>query len=267
MSASTLAEMCRAGLPTGELVIDAHCHLGPWSAFRVRRGGWAQAMVDAMDLCGISMSIVAPHVAIGPDERLGNEQAYAASAEFPDRIVAYVTINPHRPRAAVEAEIARWGDAGIRGFKIHPALHSYPAAGEGYRPMFEFADERGLPVLVHSWAGDSLAGPVILGDLAERHPGAQFLIGHAASSWDMIAASCDQAAGHPNVFLDVTTSSLVYDGLEAMVARAGADRILFGSDNPFLDPRPPLGRVLMSRISEDDKRLILGLNARRIFRL
>jgi hypothetical protein len=264
---SSLADHCLAGALTGEFVVDAHCHFGPWNAFHVRRGGWARAMVDAMDLCGISLSVIAPHAAIGPDERLGNDQAYAAAAEFPNRLLPYVTINPHRPCAAIEAEIARWDRVGIRGFKIHPALHEYPACGEGYRPMFEFADERGLPILSHSWAGDALAGPPILADLATRYPGAQFLIGHAASSWAMIDASCDEAARHPNIFLDVTTSALLYDALEQVVARAGADRILFGSDNPFLDPRPPLGRVLMARISDDDKRLILGLNARRIFKL
>jgi hypothetical protein len=267
MPEPSIAEKCLAGQVTGELVIDAHCHFGPWHAFYVRRGGWARAMIDSMDLCGISMSILAPHAALGPDERLGNDQAYRAAADFPDRLLPYVTVNPNRPCAATEAEIARWDPSGLRAFKIHPALHQYPACGEGYRPMFEFADERGLPILSHSWAGDPLGGPSVLAELAERYPGASFIFGHAISSWDMIAASCDEAARHPNVFLDLCTSALLYGALEHMVARAGADRILFGSDNPFIDPRPPLGRVLMARISDDDKRLLLGLNARRLFKL
>ncbi len=50
-----------------------------------------------------------------------------------------------------------------------------------------------------------------------------------------------------------------------MVHEAGADRVLFGTDLPFLDPRPQLGRVAFAKISDDEKRLILGLNASRIF--
>ncbi len=51
-----------------------------------------------------------------------------------------------------------------------------------------------------------------------------------------------------------------------MVRRVGAERILWGTDI-FIDPRPALGRLLMARLSDEDKRLILGLNAKRIFRL
>jgi len=39
------------------------------------------------------------------------------------------------------------------------------------------------------------------------------------------------------------------------------------TDNPFIDPRPGLGRLLMARITDDEKRQILGLNAKRVFRL
>ena len=48
---------------------------------------------------------------------------------------------------------------------------------------------------------------------------------------------------------------------------AGAARVLFGSDIPLMDPRPQLGKILTADISHDDKRQILGDNARRLLHL
>jgi predicted TIM-barrel fold metal-dependent hydrolase len=43
--------------------------------------------------------------------------------------------------------------------------------------------------------------------------------------------------------------------------------VLYGSDLPLMDPRPQLGKIITARISNRDKRLILGENARRLLRL
>jgi hypothetical protein len=267
MVTSQMARKCLGGEIVGEYIVDAHCHMGPWHNFLVRRGGWAEAMVEAMDLCGIAVSIVAPHLAIGANDSEGNDQAYRAAERFPERIVPYVTPNPNYGADHVRAEIARWHPVGIRAFKLHPACHQYAVGGLNYRPVFEYAAERGLPVLSHSWEGDAVGGPTLLAALAGEYPSARFVIGHSASTWGMIGQACEEVARHPNVYLDLCGSGMLYGALEHMVATAGADRILFGSDDPFLDPRPPLGRVLMARIGDDDKRLILGQNARELFRL
>jgi predicted TIM-barrel fold metal-dependent hydrolase len=264
---SSITDKCLAGEICGELIVDAHAHLGPWHNFWVRQGGWAEAMVEVMDWCGITTSIVASHAAIGPDEQIGNDQAYDAQRRFPGRIVAYVTINPNRPRAAVEQEIERWELHGITAFKIHPSVHKYPASGEGYRPVYEYAQEHGLPVLSHCWDGDPHGAPSVVAGLADEYPEASFIIGHAASSWGAIETNCTEAKRRENVYLDLTGSGLWFGALEYLVGHADPTRILFGSDNPFIDPRPPLGRVLMARISDEHKRLVLGLNAQRLFKL
>jgi predicted TIM-barrel fold metal-dependent hydrolase len=177
-----------------------------------------------------------------------------------------VTINPNFPEAEIREEIDHWHRLGrLRCFKIHPSCHSYKVDGPGYGPMFEYAREHSTPILSHSWAGDAQGGVSLLGRLSEQMPNVAFLIGHAASSWSMIDEACEEAKRRENVFLDLTGSPLLYQALETMVARAGADRVLFGTDIPFIDPAPGLGRVLMSRLSDDDKRKVLGLNARRLF--
>jgi predicted TIM-barrel fold metal-dependent hydrolase len=52
-----------------------------------------------------------------------------------------------------------------------------------------------------------------------------------------------------------------------LVQEAGAERIVFGSDVPLMDPGYQLGRVLGSLLSADEKRRILYENAARLFRI
>ena len=52
--------------------------------------------------------------------------------------------------------------------------------------------------------------------------------------------------------------------VERLVTEAGADRVVFGSDVPLMDPRSQLGKIITAGISDDAKRLVLGENAKRL---
>jgi len=251
-----------------ELIVDAHAHMDTWQGFHIPESGTPASMVHAMDLVGIDVSIVAPHICIGPGYRTGNRDAYEAARQFPGRLTPFVTINPNYPIAEIRAEVEHWDShGGIKGFKFHPACHQADACHKHYYPVFEYCQERSLPILSHNWTGAQVNGKPTLDGLAEEFPQVTFIVGHAASGWKVIDVNCTAADAHPNIMLDTTGSGLYFDAIPEMVRRVGAERIMWGTDNPFIDPRPGLGRVLMARITDDEKRLILGLNAKRVFRL
>ncbi|HEV2124401.1 MAG TPA: amidohydrolase family protein, partial [Chloroflexota bacterium] len=127
--------------------------------------------------------------------------------------------------------------------------------------VWEFAHEHRLHVLSHSFPS-----PAALDALAARYPNTTILAGHAAGSGRLLPDYCAVAAGHPNVFLDLCGSLLYRGALEQMVALAGTTQILYGSDIPFLDPRPQLGRVAFAHLDDDTLRAILGENAERVWR-
>jgi len=60
--------------------------------------------------------------------------------------------------------------------------------------------------------------------------------------------------------------SLRWGWLEEIVLRAGAKRVVYGSDYPILDFAYELGRVWHSRLSPEEKALVLGGNARRLLK-
>ena len=242
----------------GELVIDAHCHMGPYFNFHIPDGD-AGDMIQVMDRLGVNTACISPHVGITPDFRMGNDIALKAMQDYPGRFFGYITINGNYPED-ITREIERCYNMGMRGFKIHPSLHGYPADGENLRPMWEFANERGLPVLSHTWSGDKTCSPGVLGKLAEEYPNAPVILGHSGGTLAGYDAAIEAAKKRENVFLETCCSSVVYGTIERFVREVGAGKILFGSDMPFVNANAQIGKILYAKISDEDKRRILGLN-------
>jgi uncharacterized protein len=255
-----MREAVMRGMPgaAGAQVIDAHAHIGPWFNFRIA-SPYADGMLRTMDGAGVDVAWTTADAAIGPDFRLGNDLVAEAVADHPDRFRGYVTVNPHYPQESRE-ELARRRDQGWHLIKLHPGTHLHPADGPGYAQVWEFAQEHGLHVLSHSFPS-----PERLARVAQEHPDVSILVGHAASDPLLLPDLYGVCAAHPNVFLDLCGSVLWRGLLEQMVAGAGAGRVLYGSDIPFIDPRPQLGRVAFARLPEEDLRAILGDNAQRIW--
>jgi predicted TIM-barrel fold metal-dependent hydrolase len=249
----------------GELVIDSHCHMGPYFNFHIPDND-AGSMVEVMDRLGVKMACTSPHVGITPDFRMGNDMAAKAMRDYPGRFFGYITLNGSYPEE-IPGEIERCYSMGMRGFKLHPSLHGYPADGENLKPMWEFANERVLPVLSHTWAGDRTCSPSILGKLAEQYPNVPVILGHSGGTLAGYDESIEVAKKRENVFLETCCSSVLYGTIERFVREVSADKILFGSDMPFVNANAQIGKILYARISDEDKRKILGLNMARIIEL
>jgi predicted TIM-barrel fold metal-dependent hydrolase len=246
------------------LIIDAHAHLGSFRNFHIPQSD-AGGLISAMDRYGIDMSVLASHAAISSDFRRGNDESLAAADAFPSRLFVHCCINPNYPSLA-DSELTRcFQHPAVRGIKLHPELHGdYPLDGPGYRPVWEYADEHGLPVLSHSYfAGDSLA---VFERMATNYPRATVILGHAGLSFGLEAVA-NLVAEHDNVAVDLC-GALTNDGVvEVLVARMGASRLLFGTDMPFINAASTLGTLLYARLDPAKRALIAGQNAARLFGL
>lgn len=251
-----------------ELIIDCHTHLGPWFNFSIPGDPWAEGMLRAMDTCGIDLAACAPHWAISSNMPAGNQLIAEVVARYPGRFIGYCTISPHYPAEEIWAELERHILHGnLSGIKIHPNVHRYPANGPLYRPMWEFAQQQALPVLSHTWESDRECGPRLFVEIAKEFPNVSILLGHAGGTPAGREEAMATAQECEALYLDLTGSQLPHGLLEVMVRKVGAERILFGTDIPFVDCRPQIGYVAAARLSDDEKRLILGKNAQRLFKL
>ena len=86
------------------------------------------------------------------------------------------------------------------------------------------------------------------------------------SFWDDWRAQqpmVDLLVRYPNVYAD-TSGVRRFDYLVEAVRRAGAGKLLFGSDGPWLHPALELQKIRLLRLPADQEALILGGNAQRL---
>jgi uncharacterized protein len=76
-------------------------------------------------------------------------------------------------------------------------------------------------------------------------------------------ALIDHLARHPNIHTD-TAGVRRFDLLAEAARRAGAEKILFGSDGPWLHPGVELAKVYALGLPPEDEALILSGNLLRL---
>ncbi|HBN83163.1 MAG TPA: hypothetical protein DDZ89_04910, partial [Clostridiales bacterium] len=72
------------------------------------------------------------------------------------------------------------------------------------------------------------------------------------------------AKKYPNIYLQITYTTVTQGVMEYFVKEGLADKVLYGTDAPMRDPRPQLGWVVYADIPTEDKKKILGGNMKKI---
>jgi uncharacterized protein len=242
-------------------VIDCHAHYGPFQGIYFPNVT-AEAMVATMDRAGVRLCVASGHAAL-VDPARGNAELAEVIARFPARFRGYLAVNPNYPEG-LRAELARFDSlGGFVGIKFLSDYHQYPVTGETYRPALDFAAERRLAVLMHTWGGSAYDSPQLVAEVAARYPTVPLLMGHSGhGDW---AGATKTAREHPNVYLELCAAYATRGVIETFVEAVGSERILFGTDLPWFDPHYGIGCILMARISDDDRHNILHRNAERLF--
>ena len=255
-------DMVLTGQPVKGLdIIDAHNHSGPYFNLTVYRGGTVESMIERMDTIGVRKICIAANAAIGPDMILGNDETEDAITRFPDRAMGYVTIKPCKENEMEQELSRRFSHPGFIGIKLHPGLHGVNVAHDSYRPAMEYADRHSLPVLIHTWSHADVSD---LSKLAAQYKSASFIIAHMGGSPDVLNHAIETLIAHDNVFGDTALSYAPHRGIEYIVRRAGAEKLLFGSDMPFYDPVFTLARVVCADLHESEIEKIAGGNFKAI---
>jgi len=246
-------------------IIDTHVHLGGWN-FSHAASGLAQDTVREMDRCGICSVIATSLWSCFGEVVLGNADIANACEAFPGRIYGYLTLDPKHPEE-VEDETSKYANnSSFRGIKLHGQTHAVEIDDPRCSPILSYADEKGMPVLVHQ----TRLAPEPWLEICSRYPSASFIVAHVGGCGPddgRAVALARLAAKVKNLYVDIAATRNHYGFLEELIEWAGDERILFGSDHPIMDFGFELGQVLFSTIDRTSKERILSANARRLFRL
>jgi uncharacterized protein len=228
--------------------------------------GWAGRVDDLiaqMDELRIDRAVVCPVKPRTYHLESANEVVAEAVRARPLRLVGFARIDPNLGEEACSALGAAVADLGLRGLFLHPREEVFRVNDRRVDALLEVAD---VPVLVaagHPWVSE---GPQV-GELARRHPGRAIV---ATNGGQLNISGLGQAdaehalAANPNLLLQ-TTGVYREDFLEGVVARLGAERLLFASGFPLFDPRLEILRVRWApNLDAVDRERILGGNADRL---
>lgn len=248
------------------LIVDAHTHLGRLAEFHVPQPSDERGMLLQMDRLGVNRVVCAPFLAWGPSPEEGHAYLAGVLSRYPDRFSGYVVYNPSFGVEYSLAQLEKWfRTPGFVGIKIAPSSHGYAADAGVYEPMWSWANERELPVLSHTWRGSVEDHPGLFVKIAKQYPHVKILLGHSGGDPAGMREAIEAARQCPNLFLELASSQTAFGIVELMVRKLGSERVVYGTDIPFIDGRWKFGQVLSARVPDGDKEKILGKNAARLF--
>jgi uncharacterized protein len=254
-------------------IIDTHVHTGYPNWFHSPEVD-ARSLIARMD----GLSILAS-MNLGSARNLlcaslaEMEKAQAEFEESGGRLYYCGYFSPHRGAEDMQIMEKAARGSGFVGIKIHPSFVRVPADDPRYAPVWQFASDRGLPIVTHTWSVSSynpvqvLSLPEKFRPMVEKYPGVRFVMGHSGGRGDGRLQAISMARELPNAYMDISGDIMDRHFLEDMVSGGVERKILFGSDYPWLDQRAHLSCVYLARIPDETKAMILAGNARTVFRL
>lgn len=246
----------------GHRVIDFHGHVGRWDRYGMKDD--PALMLHAMDAAGIDLSCLFD--IFHPDGTTGNDLLARFIARHPDRFAGFAYVSPTMPERMVDELARAINRLKFVAIKLYPPYTPWPFNAKPWHPIYEFADARGLTILFHTDHLDNNR-PRYLEDIAPLYPRANFVAGHSGNVEEARAEAIAAARKYANVYLETCSTYRTPGVIEQLVNEAGADRVLFGSDIPLMDPRPQIGKIITAAISDEAKQLVLGGNASRLLNI
>ena len=260
-----------------------HVVLCPW----VNLLGYDAPQGDALERC-----------------RVQNAGLAALQAAHPERVSVLGTVPLQDPEIAAGELEALMAVGSFAGVEIAASVNGIALGDDRLAPFWSAAEATGALVFVHPTTRGS-SGPgfddhylwnlvgnpmettvaaahLVLSGVMERHPGLRVLLAHAGGAvlalrgrlrhgWEAIAQARARLTEPPEDSLRrFLYDTITHDAglVRELVAFAGADRVLLGSDHPFdmADPRPA-ATVAAAGLHPEAERLVLGGNAARLLGL
>lgn len=168
-------------------------------------------------------------------------------------------------------EVARIKELGLCGVKFHSDYQDFLPDEEKMLPIYEKIAELGLIAVFHG-GFDPLspdyirALPERFAKVAEKVPQLTFVAAHLGGMnlWDDVEKYL--AGKYENMYFDlgVIAGHIANDQLLRIIRSHGAERILFGSDCPWDNPKNEIEMVESAGLTDEEKELIYHKNAERL---
>ena len=211
--------------------------------------------------------------------RVPNEFVARIADRFPDRIIGFGSVDPHKESSVRDLEHAVV-DLKLCGLKLHPQAQAFEPNDRAYYPIYAKCVELRIPITFHTgstyWGAGldgggglklRLSNPMLLDDVAAESPELKLIMAHPGWPWqdEQLAIAMHKE----NVFIDLSGWSPKYFHplLVTYMAKMIPYKFLFGTDYPMLTPGRWLKDFETLPLNSEVKQMILRENAIRLLGL
>jgi predicted TIM-barrel fold metal-dependent hydrolase len=254
------------------VIIDAHCHVWPDhiapavlagrpAGLDARHDGTVDGLRRTMDAAGIDRAVClgVAHAA----RTVPRTNEFIGSLDRA-RFVPFGTVHPDLPAAD---NLRSLQDNGITGVKLHPLFQDLSLADPRVVSLLAVLADAGIIIITHVGAGgDSGANdrgsPAALRALLDAVPALRLIACHFGGYHRLDEAE-DLVVGSRAVLetsWPPTTGGLDQARVRDIIARHGADRVVYGSDWPMTDPAVEIAAVRSLGLADSEEAGILGGN-------
>jgi uncharacterized protein len=238
------------------IIIDCHCHAGKGDGLT---GPWdtvasLNRFLERSAAAGIQKTVLFP--AFNADYATANAAVARIVASNRERFYGFAFVNAQSDKGRifemVRTAIEQYGFVGIKAHRHDARLT---------REVCEAAKSFEIPIL-YDVMGEIT--PIEL--LATEYPTVNFIIPHLGSfadDWRAQLSFIPMLERHANIYTD-TSGVKRFDLLEMAAERAGAHKILFGTDGPWLHPNVELEKIFALQLPTAETQLILANNFLRL---
>lgn len=241
------------------MIIDAHCHAAVGVALtpEVDDAAMLRRYARRAAQAGITHTVLL--AGFHSDYARANAAVARVVAAQPERYFGLAFVHARRDRGRIEAMVrAAVEQYGFVGIKAH--RKDAPISAE----ICDAARYFGLPVLY-----DPVGDVTVAETLGSSYADVNFILPHLGSfddDWRAQRALIGHLVRYQNIFTD-SAGVRNFDVLAQAVREAGAHKVLFGSDGPWLHPGVELAKIRLLHLPPADEALVLGENLLRLVRV
>lgn len=234
-------------------IIDAHIHIGKWSDIFFNYTSTIEQAVDIMKKSGVEAALCMPADFTSNDVLFKEIQ----KTDFKFFYNAWIDPTDNHLDNFLEKNLNK-----ISAFKIHPSIQRIKITDPSYEKYLQMASDSGKPVVVHCGRWQEMAGFKIALEAAERFPEMKLILAHMGGDQPSLYLECAEVVNeskYKNVYLG-TESVREFYFMDVAVKKAGAEKVIFGSDYNLGLPMTYIPIIDSLNISAEEKEMIFSGN-------
>ncbi len=279
-------------------IIDFHTHTFPdaiaektihslegRSHTRAFSDGTVSGLSQRIKEAGISLAVVLP-VVTNPlkAEKINRAAALVNEETEKTHVFSFGGIHPDTPNYKEELKLIK--ELGLKGVKLHPAYQQVAFNDIRYQRIVGEAESLGLVTVVHGGIDIGIAGewasPRQTRLLYEAVKPQKLVVAHMGGwqLWSEVedylletdllfdtAFSLGDIAYQDDFPKESRVKQLTKEKFAALVKKMGAERVLFGTDSPWTGHKEQIELIQSCPLTDEEKALILGRNAKKLLEL